>query len=191
MTTVDDIEGAQRAIEGWLTEVVVGLNLCPFARPVLTDDTLRLVVSQARNKETLLEEVRDELRLLVNTPEISTSLIGSPWTLEEFLDFNDFCGAVEDTIRQMKLEGVVQLATFHPHYRFHGEESESLSNYTNRSPVPLLHLLREADITDAVNTHPDTLSIPTRNIATLAGLNTDRLEALRTACRPFEPSSDQ
>ncbi len=156
----------------WLEVVVIGLNLCPFAKAVYVKKQVRLVVSHARHADDLLEELDRELDLLVATPteEIDTTLLIHPTLFKDFLDFNDFLEFAEGVVDEHELEGVVQLASFHPQFQFDGTEPDAISNYTNRAPFAILHLLREDSVERAVAAFPQTDAIFEQNIATLEKL---------------------
>lgn len=159
----------------WLEKAVIGLNLCPFAKAVYVKNQVRMIVSKARHADDLLEELDRELDLLVATPasEIDTTLLIHPTLFEDFLDFNDFLEIAEDVIDEHELEGVVQLASFHPKFQFEGTEPDDISNYTNRAPFAILHLLREDSIDRAVEAFPQAETIYETNIATLERLGLD------------------
>ena len=156
----------------WLEAAVIGLNLCPFAKAVYVKNQVRLVVSHARHADDLLEELDRELDLLVATPaeEIDTTLLIHPTLFEDFLDFNDFLEVAEGVVAEHELEGVVQLASFHPQFQFDGTEPDAISNYTNRAPFAILHLLREGSVERAVAAFPQADAIFEVNIATLEKL---------------------
>ncbi len=156
----------------WLEKAVIGLNLCPFAKAVYVKDRVRLVVSQARHADDLLEELDRELDLLVQTPaeQVDTTLLIHPTLFEDFLDFNDFMEVAEGVLDEHELEGVVQLASFHPRFQFEGTEPDDVSNYTNRAPYAMLHLLREESVERAIEGIPDPDSIYQENIRTLEKL---------------------
>ena len=156
----------------WLEAAVIGLNLCPFAKAVYVKNQIRLVVSKARHADDLLDELDRELDLLVATPasEIDTTLLIHPSLFEDFLDFNDFLEIAEGVIDEHGLEGVIQLASFHPQFQFAGTEAHEISNYTNRAPFALLHLLREDSVARAVEAFPQADAIFDVNIATLEKL---------------------
>jgi hypothetical protein len=156
----------------WLEKAVIGLNLCPFAKAVYARDRVRLVVSQARHIDDLLEELDGELDLLVATPaeQIDTTLIIHPTLFPDFLDFNDFLEIAEGVLDEHELEGVIQLASFHPQYQFEGTEPEDIGNYTNRAPYATLHLLREESVERAVATLADPDAIYRDNIQALEQL---------------------
>jgi len=156
----------------WLEAAVIGLNLCPFAKAVYVKHQVRLVVSKARHADDLLEEVDRELDLLVATPasEIDTTLLIHPTLFEDFLDFNDFLEIAEGVVDEHGLEGVVQLASFHPQFQFDGTEPDDIGNYTNRAPFAIVHLLREESVERAVEAFPEADAIFEANIATLEKL---------------------
>lgn len=164
----------------WLEKAVIGLNLCPFAKAVYVKNQVRLVVSHARHADDLLEELDRELDLLVATPasEIDTTLLIHPTLFEDFLDFNDFLEVAEGVVDEHALEGVVQLASFHPKFQFDGTKADDISNYTNRAPFAMLHLLREESVEKAVEAFPDAESIFEQNIATLEKLGHEGWKAL-------------
>ena len=164
----------------WLEKAVIGLNLCPFAKAVYVKNQVRLVVSQARHADDLLEELDRELDLLVNTPadEIDTTLLIHPTLFEDFLDFNDFLEVAEGVLDEHELEGVVQLASFHPKFQFDGTEPDDISNYTNRAPFATLHLLREESLDRAVQVFPEAETIFEENIRTLEKLGHSGWQAL-------------
>jgi uncharacterized protein len=156
----------------WLEKAVIGLNLCPFAKAVYVKNQVRFVVSKARHADDLLEELDRELDLLVATPasEIDTTLLIHPTLFEDFLDFNDFLEVAEGVIDEHELEGVIQLASFHPKFQFEGTTAYDISNYTNRAPFAILHLLREESVDRAVEAFPEADAIFEANITTLEKL---------------------
>ncbi len=156
----------------WLENAVIGLNLCPFAKAVYVKNQIRLVVSKARHADDFLEELDRELDLLVATPasEIDTTLLIHPTLFEDFLDFNDFLEIADGVVDEHELEGVVQLASFHPKFQFDGTTEDDISNYTNRAPFAMLHLLREESVDRAVEAFPQADAIFEANIATLEKL---------------------
>jgi uncharacterized protein len=164
----------------WLEKAVIGLNLCPFAKAVYLKNQVRLVVSHARHADDLLEELDRELDLLVATPpdEIDTTLLIHPTLFDDFLDFNDFLEIAEGVVDEHGLEGIVQLASFHPQYQFDGTEPGDMGNYTNRAPFATLHLLREASVDRAVEAFPEPEAIFRHNIATLERLGLAGWQAL-------------
>jgi hypothetical protein len=157
----------------WIEKAVIGLNLCPFARAVYVKNQVRIVVSRARHLDAFLDELDAELELLKTTPaeQIDTTLLVHPTLFPDFLQFNDFLGVAEDVVTEHELDGVIQVASFHPAYQFEGTEPDDISNATNRAPYPTLHLLREDSIERAVASDAgDAEAIVERNIATLQAL---------------------
>jgi hypothetical protein len=160
------------ATREWLVRAVIGLNLCPFAKGVHVKDQIRYVVSLADTPEALQAELLAELKHLDEAePELlDTTLLIHPFVLQDFLDFNDFLDVVDQTVADADLEGVLQVASFHPQYQFGGTSVDDIENHTNRSPYPVLHLLREDSIERAVAAFPDAEDIYERNMATLRKL---------------------
>ena len=165
----------------WVERVVLGLKLCPFAPAPALKGLIRYATSEAETQGALLEDLATELQRLVASPpeEIETTLLIHPRVLQDFHDFNDFLGLADELLRVLELEGVVQIASFHPHYQFADTDSDDIGNVTNRSPYPTLHLLREESISRAVDSFGDTRRISATNLATLAKLGPEGLQALR------------
>jgi hypothetical protein len=163
------------ATRRWLERAVIGLNLCPFARAVHVKQQIRWVESPAHDAEGLLGDLVTELRLLAEAdPErVETTLLIHPRALNDFLDYNDFLDVADAAIEDMGLAGVMQVASFHPDYQFAGTAPDDVENLSNRSPHPMLHLLREDSIDRAVAAFPDAAAIYERNIETLRRLGTD------------------
>ncbi|WP_374537555.1 DUF1415 domain-containing protein [Chitinimonas taiwanensis] len=170
----------------WLEKAVIGLNLCPFAKAVYIKDQIRFVVSEARNLDGLLEELDRELLLLAETDpaQIDTTLLIHPQLLNDFLDFNEFLDVADGVVAEHELEGVLQIASFHPDYQFADTEADDISNYTNRAPYPTLHLLREESLDRAVAAFPDAADIFEKNIQTLRQLGHAGWAALGLPLQP-------
>jgi len=170
----------------WLDKAVIGLNLCPFAKSAQAKDQVRYVLSNTTDPAVLLAELEHELQHLVATdPEqTDTTLIVHPQVLQDFLDFNDFLGIADELLERLGLEGTLQVASFHPQFQFAGTDADDISNYTNRSPYPTLHLLREASIDRAVEAFPDAEAIYERNIETMEQLGHEGWAALFPAHQP-------
>ena len=160
------------ATRHWVERAVIGLNLCPFAKPVERRGQVRYVVSRAETEEQLLADLRAELQHLAATPADVTdnTLLIHPGVLRDFFAFQLFLPRAELAVRKEGFEGVFQVASFHPDYQFADSEPDDLCNFTNRAPYPTLHLLREASIERAVQASPDAATIYERNIATLQAL---------------------
>ncbi|MFC5571040.1 DUF1415 domain-containing protein [Lysobacter yangpyeongensis] len=169
MTRTDDPIADTRR---WLERAVIGLNLCPFAKAVYVKQQVRFVLSDARDPQDLLQQLRDELRWLhaADPQQTDTTLIVHPHVLGDFLEYNDFLDLADTLIAELGLEGELQVASFHPDYRFAGTAPDAIENCTNRSPWPTLHLLREDSVARAVAAFPDPDAIVARNIATLEKL---------------------
>jgi len=172
-----DIIAATRT---WLEKAVIGLNLCPFAKPAHAAGRIRYAVSKATTEQTLLADLERELETLAEASPagMETTLLIHPHVLGDFYDFNDFLEVAEATVTALDLEGIIQVASFHPHYQFADTAPGDISNFTNRSPYPMLHLLREDSIERAVQSHPDTDAIYRRNIETLRKLGREGWDAL-------------
>ena len=165
----------------WIEKAVIGLNLCPFARAVYVKNQVRIVVSRARHLDAFLDELDRELDLLQSTPAeaIDTTLLVHPTLFPDFEVFNDFMNVVDDVVAEHDLEGVIQVANFHPDFRFEGEPEGDMSHFTNRAPYPTLHLLREDSVERAVESAGgDAVAIVERNIATLRQLGPEGWKAL-------------
>ena len=169
----------------WVDRAVIGLNLCPFAKAPQVKGQVRYVGTEARDAEALLAVLVDELNLLAETPadRIETTLLIHPQVLADFADYNDFLDLAEAAVAELDLEGVIQVASFHPRYRFAGSGADDLANATNRSPYPTLHLLREESIDRAVAAFPEAEAIFEANIATLGRLGAEGWAVLQARCR--------
>lgn len=156
----------------WLERAVIGLNLCPFAKAVQRKGQVRYVVSDAQQPLQLHADLVRELELLRDTdPEaVDTTLLIHPFVLADFMDFNEFLEVADATVADLQLEGDIQVASFHPDFQFEGTAADDITNYTNRSPFPTLHLLREASIDRAVAAFPDAAAIFETNMETLEKL---------------------
>lgn len=167
-------------INQWLDEVVIGLNLCPFAAKPQREKRVRIAISHATDEETLLNDLQAELERLSDTPvdELETTLLAIPDMLENFEDYNDFLDAVDLWVEQFGWEGELQVASFHPQYQFADTEADEPGNLTNRSPWPLLHIIREESLEQAIEHFPDVEGIPERNIKRMEALTADEKRKL-------------
>lgn len=167
-------------INQWLDEVVIGLNLCPFAAKPQREKRVRIAISHATDEETLLNDLQTELERLSDTPvdELETTLLAIPDMLENFEDYNDFLDAVDLWVEQFGWEGELQVASFHPQYQFADTEADEPGNLTNRSPWPLLHIIREESLEQAIEHYPDVEGIPERNIKRMEALTADEKRKL-------------
>lgn len=179
---------ARAHIQAWLAEFVVGLNLCPFARPLLSAQNLRIEICNLTDTRELLEAFLLELDLLQRSTEaeIATTLLVFPMALADFHDYLDFLADAQALLAEAGLEGVLQLASFHPDYQFAQEPAAAPSHYSNRSPYPVIHLLREDMLSRVLADGADPDEIPLRNIATLDAIGTGELE--RRWCQLFRPA---
>ena len=164
----------------WVERVVIGLGLCPFARAPFDAGRIGFVVSAATDAAALLRDLATELHRLVDTDrsDLETTLLIHPHVLTDFLAYNDFLDAAEGLVADLDLAGEIQIASFHPHYQFGDAEPGAIENATNRSPYPMLHLLRSSSVERAVAGFGDTSKIYEANIATLRSLGADNLHAL-------------
>ena len=183
MTSTPQEDDVLAATKAWLEKAVIGLNLCPFAKSVHVKDQIRYVVSEASTPQELLEELVQELQLLaeIDINEVETTLLIHPRVLQDFDDYNAFLDIADEALTQLDLDGVLQVASFHPDYQFEGTEADDISNYTNRSPFPTLHLIREESIDRAVAAYPDAESIYERNIELLQRMGHDGWKKLFSA----------
>lgn len=173
----EDVIAATRL---WLEKAVIGLDLCPFARKVYLENRVRLVVSDARHLDGFLEDLDRELALLAQTPasEIDTTLLIHPTLFSDFIDFNDVLLLADEAISEQALDGVLQVANFHPDFQFDGCEPDDMVNYVNRAPFATLHLLRDASVDAAVVEEAGADAIAERNSATLEKLGHAGWQAL-------------
>ena len=176
----DEERDVIQATQHWLDKAVIGLNLCPFAKAVVAKQQVRMVVCMDSEPEQVLEMLQQEMQLLVDTDAavIDTTLLIAPKLLPDFLDFNEFLFDCDSVLASMELEGVLQIADFHPRYQFAGTQTDDISNFTNRAPYPTLHLLREESMNKAVAAFPDASLIYERNVEVLEALGRDGWEAL-------------
>lgn len=161
-----------KATEDWLEKAVIGLNLCPFAKAVHVKQQIRYVVSSATTPEALLEDLLEELYLLLecDPEETDTTLLIHPYVLTDFLDYNDFLDVADAAAAEPQFNDELQVASFHPLFQFADTTPDDIENYTNRSPYPMLHLLREDSVERAVEAFPEAEQIYEKNIATMQAL---------------------
>lgn len=164
----------------WLEKAVIGLNLCPFAKAPYVKNRVRICVSEARHLDAFLETLDRELQLLADTPPetLETTLLVEPALFDDFLLFNDMLDLADAAVVDNGLEGVIQIAPFHPDFRFEGTEENDITNHTNRSPYSTLHLIREDSIAKATESFPDAAAIFERNIALLEEMGHEGWAAL-------------
>jgi len=156
----------------WVEQVVIGLNLCPFAKPVHTKGQIDYFLSHARDETTLAADLRLAMqRLIASTPDsMDTCLLIHPWVLSDFFDYNNFLDIADAILDELELIGVLQIASFHPHYQFAGTTEDDVTNCTTRSPFPMLHLLRGESLDKATAAVPDANVIVDRNLDTMISL---------------------
>ena len=175
-------ENIINSVKKWVETLVVGLNLCPFAKRELLANKIRFTVSEGQTEERLLADLQAELDLLEHNPAIETTLLIVPYVLQDFYDFNQFLEYADNLLLEMQLDGVYQIASFHPDYQFGGTVPSDVENYTNRSPYPLLHLIREESLEKAIASHPNPAGIPERNIELMESLGLEKMQSLLHAC---------
>ena len=171
-----------KSVRQWVESLVVGLNLCPFAKRELVKSRVRFAVSEATTEEQLLLALQDELEILNEDSSVETTLLIHAKVLQDFHDYNQFLGDADRLLVQMQLDGIYQIASFHPHYQFGGTAPDDVENYTNRSPYPLLHLIREESLTRVIADFPDVDQVPAHNIELMHRLGQDKLQALLQVC---------
>jgi hypothetical protein len=170
-----EVEAVLADTRAWLEKAVIGLDLCPFAKAVYTGGRIRYCVSAAADEDALLRDLAHELSALSSSPVhlCETTLLIHPRVLTDFADYNAFLDAADREIDSLGFRGEIQIASFHPGYQFAGTTPDDIGNFTNRSPFPMLHLLREASVERAVAAIPDAAAIFERNIETLRRLGLD------------------
>lgn len=180
ISTSDDYKTVIDETRHWVDKAVIGLNLCPFAKAVRIKGQIRYAVSDATDDEEVLSDLEEELMRLsdADPQDIDTTLLILPDAMDDFLDFNDFEELSERLLKRMRLVGVLQVATFHPKFQFADTQPDDIENYTNRSPYPILHLLREESIDKAVDAFPDAADIYEKNIETMQRLGIEGWQAL-------------
>jgi uncharacterized protein len=174
------------ATRRWISSMVIGLNLCPFAERVFKADKICYVVTDAQDERTLLKVLAGELEALASSPiaGVETTLLIHPRALGQFRDYNDFLDVAERLVMDLGLRGTIQIASFHPDYQFADVDPGAVENYTNRSPYPMLHLLREESISRVASDPNELLEIPRRNIETLRILGQEKILERLKAIEP-------
>ncbi|MEZ5592128.1 MAG: DUF1415 domain-containing protein [Gammaproteobacteria bacterium] len=171
-----------KPVQHWVEHLVIGLNLCPFAKHEWEKNRIRFTVSDAINEEQLLMALQAELELLNADSTVETTLLIHPEVLQDFFDYNQFLDYADRLLTQMELDGIYQIASFHPDYQFAGTAPDDVENYTNKSPYPMLHLIREDSLEQAIAHYPAVDQIPERNIEHLKNLGQSKMQALLHAC---------
>ena len=179
------VEQAIALSRAWVEHAVIGLNLCPFAKPVHVKGQIAYRVSAATTEDALADDLLQAMQWLLETSpdETDTCLLIHPWALQDFMAYNDFLDIAESLLADAGLDGVLQIASFHPDYQFAGTQADDITNSSNRSPFPMLHLLREASLDKATAAMPDASDIVDRNLATLRALGPEGWEALQLRIR--------
>ena len=184
------IEEITAHTQAWVERAVIGLNLCPFAKAVHIKKQIRYVVSLAETHEDLLRDLMAELETLaeVSPEKVDTTLLIHPYVLTDFFEYNNFLDVVDEALIDMELDDAIQVASFHPHYQFADTEPEDIENYTNRSPYPILQLLRESSMVRAVEAYPQAEQIFEKNIATLRRMGHTGWDALGLKPAGLQPA---
>ncbi|MDO9168843.1 MAG: DUF1415 domain-containing protein [Methylobacter sp.] len=175
------------ATQAWLKSVIIDYGICPFAKRELKRGSIHFSVNHDTTIENCLLHLILECARLDTDPDIETTLLIYTDAFTEFDDYLDFVEIAESLLIEQGYEGTYQLASFHPDYCFQGSDPDDAANYTNRSPYPMLHLLRETSIDRAVASHPDPESIPQHNIELTRKLGLVKMQALLAACYPVKP----
>lgn len=162
----------------WVRSFIVKLNICPFAKGPMNKGSLRIAVSESKKKAQALEDLMTEIQLMDADPTIETTLLVFSDAFKDFFNYLDFVDLAEQLLQVQGYEGIYQLATFHPDYYFADSDPEDVANYTNRSPYPMLHLLREEALEKAIAAYGDTDKIPKKNIATMRQLGLEAIKEL-------------
>jgi hypothetical protein len=171
-----------RATQAWLTSIIIAHNICPFAQREQERGSIRFSVDQQTDIDACLLNLILECDRLDTDTDIETTLLIYAHAFKSFDDYLDFLAVAEDLLIDQGYEGIYQLASFHPDYCFEGASQDDPANYTNRSPYPMLHLLRETSIDRAVSSYPDVDNIPQRNIELTRSLGLAKLQTLLAAC---------
>lgn len=172
--------------KNWVERFIVALNVCPFAKREVERDSIRLSIVRSKKAQVALEELMAEIAWLDENPETETSLVVFPTLFKDFHDYLDFVFMTEDLMAEQGCEGIYQVATFHPDYCFEGVDQDDVSNYTNRSPYPMIHLLREASVEKAIEFYGDTSTIPDDNIALMEEMGQQKVEEILQSCLKSE-----
>jgi len=179
---MDDYEEYTTHTKQWLSTVVIGMNFCPFAGREFRKNSIHYEILKSEDRKEILTRLALEFQRLDDTPSIETTLIILPGQFNEFREYLDLVDLCQDLLEEEDYEGVYQIASFHPAYLFAGSKESDPSNYTNRSPYPMIHILREASITKALESYPDPENIPAKNIALANEKGLESMRALWQAC---------
>lgn len=162
----------------WVRSFIIEYSICPFAKAVVNKGTLRTVVSEQKKQALALEDLMTEIHYLEEHPAVDTTLLVFPHAFKDFFNYLDFIDNAERLMQDLEYEGVYQLASFHPDYYFADTEPDDVSNYTNRSPYPMIHLLREEQLDKAITAYGDTSTIPEKNIKTMRELGVGKIKKI-------------
>lgn len=179
-----DNAAIEATVRRWVDTFVVDMNLCPFAKRELVKNRVRFAVTNATAEKDLLMTLEDELSLLNEEPSVETTLLILPDILQDFHDYNQFLDYADGLLKQMELDGIYQIASFHPDYQFGGTGPQDAENFTNRSPYPILHILREESLDKVLASTEHAEQIPLRNIELMNSMGTEKLKLLLSSCRP-------
>lgn len=176
----EKIQLIEQQVKQWLEDVVIGLNLCPFAAKPNRNKQIKIFVSEDDNENDLLETIYMQFKELDETPPetLETILVVAPYLFEEFDDYNQFLDLVEGLVVQLGKSGTYQIASFHPDYCFYGAEPDDAENLTNRSPYPVFHLIREESMAKVIKHYPNPEAIPDRNIECVENLTPEQMRQL-------------
>ena len=177
-----NIKDIKKQVRQWLETIIIDLNLCPFAKRELLKNRIKFAVTEVNNETELLNSLLKELVFLEEHLDTETTLLIHPHVLTDFYDYNDFLDKAEQLLIEHDYDGIFQIASFHPDYQFADTQIDDNENYTNRSPYPLLHILREQSLEDSIESYGDTSGIPLRNIDLMNELGTVKIEDLFKAC---------
>ncbi|MEM8525312.1 MAG: DUF1415 domain-containing protein [Bacteroidota bacterium] len=164
--------------QSWLQAFVIGMNFCPFAKVPFDQNRIQYLVEESTDLKEIVSTVGDAMHNLMATSEteIETSLIILPNVLPDFMEYLNFVDVLQDFLEEAKLEGNLQIATFHPEYQFANTTPHDAENYTNRSPYPMIHLLREKSVSRAIDHYPDVYDIPEKNIERLEQIGAEAIK---------------
>ena len=178
--TSENCQLIEQQVKQWLEDVVIGLNLCPFAAKPNRNKQIRIFVSEDDNENDLLETIYMQFKELDETPPetLETILVVAPFLFEEFDDYNQFLDLIEGLVVQLGKSGTYQIASFHPDYCFYGAEPDDAENLTNRSPYPVFHLIREESMAKVIKHYPNPEAIPDRNIECVENLTPEQMRQL-------------
>ena len=169
--------------KNWLSDFIIAYNICPFAKHEFINDRIAYRVILDKTIEEQLYQLISSCHELDNHPDIETSLLIFPDSFKSFEDYLDFLELSNQLLQKQSFEGIYQLASFHPNYCFEGVDKDDASNYTNRSPYPMLHLIRESSLEKALLKYPDPENIPLRNIKKTREMGTNKLQGILRNCK--------